>query len=333
MTGDLLVVGAMTFSFLLLWERGNLVRANWRIRTSGRSILLSSSGNVPGIYPEIVMRSRHLRFARIGILALFPTLWGISALNMAAQPSNWVTKQVISEGVQAELSYQRSSRSPKYRAVRLKILQAGRVVMDEVLPRQQNTDQPLLEQSLEGLQVKDLDGDRQPEVVVDLYTGGAHCCYYSLIYRFDGPKQSYTPTQHSWGNGFYRLADLNGDGVAEFESQDDRFAGRFASYIGSAYPVQIWRFEQGRMVDYTKLFPAQVEASATRNLLMMQKAGKTRVEAKGAIAAYLADKQSQGRGEEGWQLVQQLYQAEDKEKFLANVKKFLQDSGYGGDRS
>ena len=37
------------------------------------------------------------------------------------------------------------------------------------------------------LTVRDLDGDGEPEVLVDLYTGGAHCCFYTVILRFDRP--------------------------------------------------------------------------------------------------------------------------------------------------
>ncbi len=36
------------------------------------------------------------------------------------------------------------------------------------------------------LQVVDLDGDGEPEVLVDAYTGGAHCCALTEILRFTG---------------------------------------------------------------------------------------------------------------------------------------------------
>jgi hypothetical protein len=273
------------------------------------------------------MKLNH-RFARGTILALFPTLWGISVLNMAAKPSNWVSKRAIANGVEAELSYQKNARTPKYQSVRLKIWQGGQVVFNEAVSRQQNSDQPLLEQSPDSLKVQDLDNDRHPEIIADFYTGGAHCCYYSLIYRFDPNQHTYTPTQHNWGNGFYRLSDSNYDGVMEFEGQDDRFSGRFTSFSGSAQPMQIWRFQQGRMLDVTRQFPRLVEASATRNLLLMQKTGQAQIEPKGAIAAFLADKHSQNQGEEGWQLIQQLYKGDDKEKFFEDLDKFLTATKY-----
>jgi hypothetical protein len=31
--------------------------------------------------------------------------------------------------------------------------------------------------------VRDLDGDGEPEVLVDFYWGGVHCCFYTDVYR------------------------------------------------------------------------------------------------------------------------------------------------------
>ena len=60
------------------------------------------------------------------------------------------------------------------------------------------------------LQVVDLDADGEPEVLVDAYTGGAHCCALTEILRFDGA--AYAPAETTWGNFGYALKDLDGDG-------------------------------------------------------------------------------------------------------------------------
>src|SRR5207244_3839241 len=57
--------------------------------------------------------------------------------------------------------------------------------------------------------VRDLDGDAEPEVVLDLYSGGAHCCYSTDIYRYNG--SGYSLGEHAWGDVGYRLADLHRD--------------------------------------------------------------------------------------------------------------------------
>jgi hypothetical protein len=41
-----------------------------------------------------------------------------------------------------------------------------------------------------------VDADGEPEVVTDLYTGGAHCCDISRILRWDGAR--YVAIDHDW---------------------------------------------------------------------------------------------------------------------------------------
>lgn len=60
-----------------------------------------------------------------------------------------------------------------------------------------------------SVSVVDLDRDGEPEVLFDLYTGGAHCCLYTMFFRF--AAGTYVRHVHSWGNPGYRLRDLGAD--------------------------------------------------------------------------------------------------------------------------
>ncbi|MBE9031202.1 hypothetical protein IQ266_15820 [filamentous cyanobacterium LEGE 11480] len=270
------------------------------------------------------------RLTRISLLAAFPVIWGIAVLSMAAKPSPWV-KQTRSEGsVKAVLSYERSNSAPRFRNVRLKIFQNGRRVFNEAVARDQVDDQVLAERSATAFQVRDLDQDGQPEIIVDMFTGGTHCCTYSQIYRFDAEVNTYSPIQHKWGNSFYQLTDLNKDGLLEFQSRDDRFTGQFTSYAASANPLQIWRYEQGQLVDRTAEYTAALESSAQQHLIAMQRVATKPRDAKGVIAAYLADRYSLGQGADSWKLIEQLYQGNDREEFFTAMEKFLHKTGYIG---
>lgn len=268
------------------------------------------------------------RLARYGLLATFPIVWTIAVLSMAAKPSPWVKKTVISGEVKAVLSYEKAAAAPRFRNVHLKIFQNGRRVFSEAIPRDQVDDQVLAEQAADAFQVRDLDNDGQPEVIVDMFTGGTHCCTYSQIYRFNPDIRTYTPTQHQWGNSFYQLVDLDQDGIPEFQSRDDRFSGKFTSYAASANPMQIWRYEAGQMVDRTRDYAQQVEQSATQHLVALQRVARNQGESKGVIAAYLADRYSLGQGDDSWPLIAQLYQGNDQQQFFDNVEQFLRKTGY-----
>ena len=43
--------------------------------------------------------------------------------------------------------------------------------------------------------VSDIEGDGAPDVIVGLYSGGAHCCYVTQIYRYDPGTQTYAVAQ------------------------------------------------------------------------------------------------------------------------------------------
>ncbi|MFM2430966.1 MAG: hypothetical protein RLZZ511_2179 [Cyanobacteriota bacterium] len=268
------------------------------------------------------------RRTRISLLVAFPIVWAIAVLGMAAKPSPWVKKIAVNGTVKAVLSYEKSQSSPRFRNVRLKVLHQGQRVFNESIVRDRLVDQVLADQGEGAFQVRDLDRDGQPEILVDLFTGGTHCCTYTQIYKFDPKANTYQATSHKWGNSFYQLVDLNQDGMLEFQSRDDRFTGKFTTYAASANPVQIWRFEAGRMVDRTRDYQTQVEASATQHLLAMQRVMDSPQDAKGVVAAYMADRYSLNQASDSWKLMEQLYQGGDRQEFFAEVERFLKQTGY-----
>ena len=98
----------------------------------------------------------------------------------------------------------------------------------------------------DSVAVEDVNGDREPDVIVDLFTGGAHCCEVSAVYSFVEGSGTYSVRRHDWADAGYRLRDLGKDGQFEFYSADARFAYRYASYAESYLPVRIFRLRQGQ---------------------------------------------------------------------------------------
>jgi hypothetical protein len=180
--------------------------------------------------------------------------------------------------------------------LRLSIVRAGRTVVDAPLQRlgcrDCNTFRPV------AVRVRDLDGG-QPEVLVRLYSGGAHCCLVELILRYDPAVRQYRSTFAYWGNFGARLVDLDRDGRPEFSAFDERFVYTFTAYVFSVAPIQIWQYHQGKLVDVTRRFPALVRKDAVSLWHEYeQRRAEKEIDVRAFVAAYVADQYLLGRPDE-----------------------------------
>jgi hypothetical protein len=143
------------------------------------------------------------------------------------------------------------------------------------------------------LNVVDLDGDDEPEILVDVFTGGAHCCVVALLFTWDGTR--YTTSQRDFRDAGYSVDDLDGDGRPELVSADARFAYQFASFAGSGFPFQAFQVDGGRFVDVTAGFPDALRADAQGHWReWMKRRGKARREPLGPFSAWVADMERLG---------------------------------------
>lgn len=143
------------------------------------------------------------------------------------------------------------------------------------------------------LAVRDLERDGSPDVIVSLYSGGAHCCYIEQVYRYDPGAQAYTAVQQEFGDPPAHLETIAGASV--FVSADDRFAYRFAAFAFSGLPVSIWAFSGGRFLGVTRRYPGRIAADAKRWWRIFAAQAARRL-GDGAIAAWAADEDLLGRG-------------------------------------
>jgi hypothetical protein len=87
----------------------------------------------------------------------------------------------------------------------------------------------------------DLTGEGHPDVVIEVFTGGAHCCLSTIVYDL-GPtltKVLETPLSNCGGS----FQDLDSDGVAEYVTCDDLFAYVYCCYAGSPAAQVVLRYD------------------------------------------------------------------------------------------
>src|SRR4051795_1032234 len=111
--------------------------------------------------------------------------------------------------------------------------------------------------------VADLDGDGEPEVLVDRSDGFTPCCTLeTAILRRNPATGTYAELDRHWGES-YRVADLDHDRRAELVTADLRFYERFAPRIaGFQLPVKILQLRGPGLVDVTRAHPANVRRHA-----------------------------------------------------------------------
>jgi len=181
--------------------------------------------------------------------------------------------------------------------------------------------------------VTDVDGDGEPEVVLDLYSAGAHCCWYTQIYRYVPETKHYSPLVHVWGNFGYVFADLDHNGSQELVTRDDRFSYVFASFADSRWPVRILRYRAGRLTVETASYPSEIgrDANALWHAAMNP---KRKASNQGIVAAWAADEALVGHWAVAFKAIDRLSRSGkihgelSRVAFEQKLRRFLRRTGY-----
>jgi hypothetical protein len=213
-----------------------------------------------------------------------------SALATAATVA--AKRTALANGTSATLTYR--SHSPVVLAQRVTIKHFGEVLYDEPVSAgvcgRNCSPSPFTGQGA-PLRVLDLESDGQPDVLLSLYSGGAHCCIIDQVFTLDPGTMTYVKHEHDFADAGATVKQLGTPLRYRFISADESFAYRFTDFAHSGLPVQIWRFD-GRNFDcVTRSYPAQIRADAARWLRAFTHNSANGV---GFIAAWAADEDMLG---------------------------------------
>jgi hypothetical protein len=183
-----------------------------------------------------------------------------------------------------------------------------------------------------SISITDLDGDGEPEVLVDLYWGGAHCCWYTQIYRYL-PGTGYRPIVHVWGDFSYVLADLDHNGMQELVTRDERFSYAFGSFADSRWPVHILRYRRGLLTVETRAYRNEIARDVAA--LWREAMNRHRLASnQGIVAAWAADECLLGHAKVAFRAIDRLSRSgrihgeRTRVKFKARLRSFLRRTGY-----
>ena len=257
----------------------------------------------------------------------------LAVLVWAATASAKVTTQTSSGGgVSATLTYTGSP--PTVKNMHLKIVRDGQAVYDQ--PVRSRFCRKLCAPAFSGGAVKvlDIESDTQPDVVLQLFTGGANCCFVDQVFSFGPALLTYIKSERNFSTNGARIRKIGGRW--RFQSSDPAFDCTFTDCADSGAPIQIWKFGgRRRFTNVTKQYPGLISKDATRWMRLFKHHISNGV---GLIAAWAADEELIGHRE----LVRSTLAAQaakgalragtsgepEGKKFIAALNRLLRKHGY-----
>jgi hypothetical protein len=185
--------------------------------------------------------------------------------------------------------------------------------------------------------------ERDRQLIVYSYSGGAHCCIDYVIYDLKPDfRVIYDSRQFDSGaqiGNYLTPVDIDGDGVLEFHQSVMAFDYFFASHADSVFPPAVFSYrpQTGRYELANRDFPGFVMDELEKNLAWLKKyrqtAGQPEFQ-KQTTERYILRKNFinlvyAGKEAEAWTYFDENYRFEDREEFRAAVRKrFSEDVVY-----
>ncbi len=268
----------------------------------------------------------------------------MAALALVAPSAQAAPREEVAEegGVRAVLRYDCPRNRVICRDFSVSITRRGSQLLNERIPqRRQAGISPSRPPANKAVLVVDLNGDSEREVLVNLYTGGAHCCFYTLVYGYAVATSSYERLTHDWGDTSYTLKRLGRDPSRELVSADARFAFAFTSFAESRFPIQIWQYRPQGLRDVTRRFPSEIRRDIRRQRRALRDFRRERIDLRGVMAAIQADRYLLGRrsAAAGWRELRRMAARGDfrrrrgsfgptGRRYLRALRRFLVKRGY-----
>jgi hypothetical protein len=258
---------------------------------------------------------------------------------LVGAPAALATMQTAHSGdVSASFSFQ--GNFPSYTGETLTISRAGQVLYDQPVASKQcvSTCAPVSQSAGQSsVRVLDLEHNGQPDVVLELFSGGAHCCGIDQVFSLDPGTMTYVETERNFGDPGARIEDLGHDGRYEFLTADDSFAYEFTDFAGSGLPIEILTFSGRHYKNVTRNYPKLIAADAATWIKAFNSMARQGYpDSVGVIAAWAADEDLLGHRKLVARYLAQQARAghlnsalnPGGSSFVAKLQRFLRAHGY-----
>jgi len=263
------------------------------------------------------------------------------SLSTSISTARAATQTVAAEGLKVSFTYHGTS--PLSPNPHLQIAQDGRVVYDQPIESAWCGKQCLpnvIAGARTVIHIVHLQPSGPPSVVLDLYSGGAHCCMIEQVYSFKTNSTTIERTEYNFGDPGVRLVKLGAGGSFDMLTADDVFAYAFTDYAASGLPIEILSFASGRFHDVTRSFPSLIAKDAVQWMSAFRDQASTNYQdSVGVVAAWAADEDMLGHSAAVASFLANQAKAghlnsalspvtSSGEKFVVALQKFLHQHGY-----
>lgn len=265
----------------------------------------------------------------------------LASLVVAPLDASATTITTTSGDVSATFTY--SGTFPQSRDARLTITRAGKVMDDATVSSKWCGHQCWPDSLSPGhsvLHVVRLSQHGPLDVVLDLYSGGAHCCTVEQVFSLDASSGRFEKFEYNFGDPGTKLVPLGKGGIDLFLSADDSFAYAFTDYAASGMPIEILSFSHDALHNVTRSFPKLIAKDAAQRRSAFDSAATSHYhDTVGLAAAWAADEDMLGH----FSSVQKFLRLEQRaghlnsalspiepggQKFIVALQKFLGQHGY-----
>jgi hypothetical protein len=253
----------------------------------------------------------------LGALAFFWSTTSTLARAETYQASSGAVEAIVTEKCLRRVSAESCAEFEQY----IKITRTGDMILEGRISSDEFD-------RVTNISIQDLDGDNEAEIIVDFL---ASPFYKSIIYGYRQGLHQYFPVESFWGRRPGTLKDLNGDSIPEFVSFNSSVGQAFsAPSVGRAYPLQIWRYIENRMIDVTTQYPQQIKDDAFSKWQSFRQVGIREDGSEDSLlSAYFADKYLLGEAEDAWQRIAANYPGSTIPTAVAErIRGFLEQGGY-----
>ncbi|MGH2867559.1 MAG: hypothetical protein ACRDNK_08325 [Solirubrobacteraceae bacterium] len=226
------------------------------------------------------------------------TLFGLALALTAVLAASAVAATVSSQGVAAaglKAVFSYVGQTPNVHGGHLKITQGSHVLYSRPVTAKlcgHRCGPAAVGHNAKSIGIAALQPLRPANVILELFSGGANCCFIDQVFSYDPSHKTFVKTEHYFGNAGALIKPIGPHHRFEFRSANPAFQFVFTDGADSGEPLQIWQFADRAFADVTRSYPGLIRKDAARWFKFFKRDLSNGV---GLIAAWAADEELLGQ--------------------------------------